>query len=321
MMQVSHVSLKVYPQDPRVCDPVPVTVPRDTFEPGRIRSAGLNLEAAPGTSDFARVNAHVMARRTQDLLEGYLGRSIPWAFGDRPLELKADHHPGRNAYYDRQLSLVSLQYFQMVPWDTTVRLANSADLTAHETAHAVLDGLRPGYGQGDNETLAFQEAFADCTALLVSLSFRENRALAVFQTGGNLRHPNLLSRFGEELGAALCYYEDPEREHLRSLLNSFRYVDPTTLPMPVPGKDDGILTSEPHSFSRVFSGAFYDVVEALYLHGIEREGLRPEEALRFAGETAGSLLMGAVDASPPDRGHFRDLAAGMMEADRRRNDG
>jgi len=44
-------------------------------------------------------------------------------------------------------------------------------------------------------------------------------------------------------------------QYLRNAFNDFHYVDPSSL---ADGSDDKTLTREPHNFSRVFSGAWYE---------------------------------------------------------------
>jgi hypothetical protein len=70
------------------------------------------------------------------------------------------------------------------------------------------------------------------------------------QTGGDLRKSNLVEGLAEQFGLNLGM-----KSALRKAINNFVYVKPETLPQRAP---DDQLCAEPHSFSRVFTAAFYD---------------------------------------------------------------
>src|SRR5947209_2623599 len=123
--------------------------------------------------------------------------------------------------------------------------------------HAILDSIKPELWDGLQEAAAFHEGFADVSAILSALQLPSLRATILTHTGGHLYRSSRLSRLAEQLGSAIRAQEpdavDPDC--LRNAVNSFTYDDPIELPQMAPASQ---LSSEPHSFSRVFTGAFFE---------------------------------------------------------------
>ncbi len=113
-----------------------------------------------------------------------------------------------------------------------------------------------------------------------------------------------------------------DRQYYRTALNEFKYIDPKKLPdddyPPTVGED--VLTREFHSFSRVWSGAFYRMLTAVY-EGNKAEGQEPSAALKSATDTLGhnwgkvgkSMLRQANRGE--DKTTFNQLAAVMLDRD------
>lgn len=333
-----NVKVNIYAQDPFVDGPITIDFERAKIgqnlsgervrisDPGREKARpdeNGNYLLAPGTVGISQVNAHFVTYATLDLFERYRGGKIDWAFGNT-LEVVPHKQEGRNAYYSRWEESTNFFYFPSNSLNTTVKTANSADVVSHETGHAMLDGLRPGFfGTWDAETGAFHEAFGDCAAMLFNLEHASNRSLIGEQSGGSLRQHNALSSLAEEFGAGVKRdNDDPSDDHktyLRTALNNFTYVPPSELP---PGRgDEDNLGREVHSFSRLFSAAFYDCLEGLYMQSIYSDRQCPDQALKTAADVAGPLLVRAIETSPSNRATFRGLALGMINADRELNGG
>lgn len=65
-------------------------------------------------------------------------------------------------------------------------------IVVHETTHALLDGLRPGFVYpAGADSMAFHEAFADVIALLQQLTFQEPLLETIQRTGGRLYSASL----------------------------------------------------------------------------------------------------------------------------------
>ncbi|MFI5799478.1 hypothetical protein [Streptomyces sp. NPDC051677] len=67
---------------------------------------------------------------------------------------------------------------------------------------------------------------------------------------------------------------------LRNLSNSFFFRDPVQLP---PNGPASTLSSKPHSFSRVFSGAFLKIVAGIF----RQQDLQDQAGLALSAEIAG----------------------------------
>jgi hypothetical protein len=125
----------------------------------------------------------------------------------------------------------------------------------------VLDAHRPELFDAPYiEVGSFHESFGDMSAILSALQLPSIRAAAMSGIKG--RKSSQLSRLAEQLGWALRKI-DPSlvnKDCLRNAYHSFNYVDPDTLPDDAPASK---LCAEVHSFSRVFTGAFYDILSAM----------------------------------------------------------
>ncbi|HSQ60929.1 MAG TPA: MBL fold metallo-hydrolase, partial [Acidobacteriota bacterium] len=205
------------------------------------------------------------------------------------------------------------------PWSLKQRIAGRH---GHLSNHDAADGLPELMGDRlpDPETAAFHEAFSDCSSLLVTLGEPAVRRAFLDEAGRSLRSSNLVSRLAEALGRAIHNnygpgaLSDPTR--LRDANNRFRHADPRRLP---PRGSDDTLTSEPHSLSRVFSGAFYHFVIGLLAEGVRGGG--GEELVEVARRRAGRLLARAVETLPPGEARFGDLAGRMAAIDREESSG
>ena len=195
-----------------------------------------------------------------------------------------------NAYYDRK----ALRFFREVDAKTgqLVEAGDSTDVVTHEQGHAILDAVRPDLWDAPHfEVAAFHEAFGDFAAILVALADPPLVESILAETKGDPARSNLVSRLAEELGAAVRDKYGPDAAlpgSLRDAVNEFQYVDPKTLPDDAPAR---ALSAEPHSFCRVMTGAFWDVLVVLF-----HSSAFPTAAASLAA-AAGSLSRHAVAAA------------------------
>lgn len=219
-----------------------------------------------------------------------------------------------NAYYDRG----SLRFFFFPdPWMKKVIYAcDGRSVVTHEFGHAFLDILRPDFWNTQApEIWALHEAFGDMTALLDGIRIDALAERALSETGGDLNKSNVLTKLAAEMGKGLWDYtqgkEGELRDALRDLTVRYEYTEPEKLPQQ--GRDDQIV-NEPHSFSRILSGAFYEMIVRMYEQN-KAAGMDPKTALQSAGDTAAHYLLNAVVGVPATVRIFNAMARQLMKVD------
>src|SRR5437762_11317133 len=100
------------------------------------------------------------------------------------------------------------------------------------------------------------------SAILSALQVTSLRGKVLDETGGRLNVNSRLSRLAEQLGWAIRQLSPTavDGDCLRNAANRFFYVDPNALPPSAPSTE---LSSEVHSFSRIFTGAFLDALSRM----------------------------------------------------------
>jgi hypothetical protein len=209
--------------------------------------------------------------------------------------------PEPNAFYDR----TGFLFFEATAGGRTSWAGASTDVVAHEVGHGLLDAMRPDlWDTPFLEVNAFHEAFGDCIALLTALDDARTRA-SVLRVG--LGRRNFLETFGEDLAAAIRRERPTHNASVpRRALNTLQWQLPSNLP--VQG-GPGALIAESHSFARVFTGCFWDLVRNLLGQATS------SAALRRAALRAGRLLVRGAAAAPETARFFRAVGSGMALAD------
>ena len=131
------------------------------------------------------------------------------------------------------------------------------------------------------------------------------------ETGGRLYHSTFLSRVAEELGWAIRQIrpQNVEPDCLRNAVNAFFYRDPMTLPTTAPAS---ALSSAPHSFSRVFTAAFFDALAGMVVIDNPQPTV---QSIQKVSRNAGQLLIDAVGNAPVVPNYFSQVAAQVVIAD------
>jgi hypothetical protein len=284
-----------------------VRLPRGDVATLQVRPSAPAGTYQPHTADFdywQTLAALAIGLRTWKAIDGApLHR---WFGEQKSLPVLTDNGDDLNAFYDRQ----SLQFFSHTFDGVTVHSCESVDVVCHEQGHGFLDAIRSDFFEVPFiEVGALHEAFGDCVAILAALRDRETRE-ALLAAPGDLSANQFVESLAEELGDAI------RREHgltsveagaLRHALNSFAWSDPTQLPSRAPADQ---LAGEVHSFSRVFSGAFYDVIRHVF-----QAGPRTSAGLLRASTTAGRLLVSALRTVPATPRIFAGVGQRMLQAD------
>jgi hypothetical protein len=219
------------------------------------------------------------------------------------LPILLDQGVDLNAFYDQQ----ALNFFHADVAGRRVYSAESPDVVTHEEGHAVLDALQPRlFAVSLIETAAFHEAFGDISSLLCALQLQQLRVDVLHETGGVLYRNSRLSRL-EQLGWAIRQNRptDVDADSLRNAVNSFVYRDPATLPTDGPAT---VLTSEAHSFSRVFSSAFLLALSNVF----STRPTKDEATLLAVSIELAQLLAKAIKAAPVVSRYYSAIAAAIV---------
>jgi hypothetical protein len=114
-----------------------------------------------------------------------LGRRMRWAFDGPQLLVVPRAGEWANAFYERESH--SLQFFYFDERGKRIFTCLSRDIVAHETGHAILDGIAPDlYDAVTPHSLALHEAIADIVALLVAFRSRQLSEAVLREQDGSI---------------------------------------------------------------------------------------------------------------------------------------
>lgn len=122
---------------------------------------------------FHQQNVYAIVMKTLARFEFALGRRISWGFRGHQINVAPHAFADANAFYSKQDQALVFGYFKGMSGET-VYSCLSHDVVAHETTHALLDGLRNRYTDPSSpEQAGFHEGFADVVALLSVFSLKD----------------------------------------------------------------------------------------------------------------------------------------------------
>lgn len=259
--------------------------------------------ARKDTRQFHQVNVWAIAQTVLDFFENSLygmGRPIPWGFEGNRLILVPHAGYGENAFYDRRSK--SLQFYYFGDEKAPVFTCLSHDVVAHETGHALLDGIRPLYFEYSSvQTAGFHEFVGDLTALLLILRRNEVRNLIALDTDADLRKDVIIASLAEQFGVEINGSEALRNAHEKVTLNQ-------------------ILKAEgPHFASRALTTAMFEImvrVANLYRTGATDDGQAKErtasQALAYTADRFPRLALRPIDLCPPMDINFLDYARAVL---------
>lgn len=137
--------------------------------------AGASDAQLLGDPQFHAQNVYAIAMRTLATFERALGRRVGWGFTGHQLKIAPHAFADANAFYTARDEALVFGYFPT--HDAEDAAANSAaglvfsclshDVVAHESTHALIDGLRHRFiDPSSPDQAGFHEGFADTVALL-----------------------------------------------------------------------------------------------------------------------------------------------------------
>lgn len=262
------------------------------------------LAPAEGTPQFHQQMVYAVAQTTISHFERALGRPALWAPGPSPdpQEPKNDSHYVQrlriyphalreaNAYYDPSKKALLFGYYPASADDpghhipgSVVFTCLSHDIIAHETAHALLDGLHRRLALATNPDMpAFHEAFADIVALLQHFTFPAVLRHQIAQARGDLRaHETILGQLAGQFGRTIG-----NRAPLRDAIGTLDKATGEWRPAPVDATEYE-RTLEPHQRGKLLVAAVFDAFLSIY-------DARVADLVRLYTGGTGVLPAGAV---------------------------
>jgi hypothetical protein len=298
-----------------------------------------------GNPQFHQQMVYAVGMMTIRNFERALGRRVLWAprhsrgaqsWGGKGYipRLRIYPHALReaNAYYSPEKRALLFGYFRAsrtragrnLPGGT-VFACLSHDVVAHETAHAILDGMHRLYIEPSSlDSLAFHEAFSDIVALFQHFTMPEAVRHQIAQLRGDLSQRSLLSGLARQFGEAIGRYG--------ALRDGIDDVDPTT---GQPDPSTITRTTEPHERGAILVAAVFDAFVTIYRSRVvdlirlvtgdtsrfPDEDLHPDLVNRLtteANKAAGHVLrmcIRALDYLPPVDVTFGDYLRALITAD------
>ncbi|SHH22251.1 hypothetical protein [Massilia sp. CF038] len=259
----------------------------------------------PDTPQFDAVHTYAVVRQTLTMYQRALAGNdatdtpLPWQWNDganvEPLTIFPYGLPNvMNAFYSRTEACLKFGDFVPIGQPSRVYTCRSLDIVSHETAHAVLDGLKPEWLLADNppQTGGLHESFGDMTAIFLTLSQLDQCEAIVAQTRARLHDKTFLADIAEQFGLALG-----RPNGLRNADNDITLSQAGT---------------EVHAISQVFTGAVYDVLADVF--ALERDPARKDDAavLHQVGAVIRGLVLRAFIAAPDHAATYADVVNAML---------
>ncbi len=260
--------------------------------------------ATPDTPQFDAIHTYAVVRQTLTMYQralagGASDSPLPWQWNNNvdvaPLVIHPYGLPNvMNAFYSRTQACLKFGDFIPAGQAQRVYTCRSLDIVSHETAHAVLDGLKPAWLLADNppQTGGLHEAFGDLTAIFLCLSQLDQCEAIVAQTKARLHDKTFLADIAEQFGLAL------------GRPNGLRNAD-----------NDITLSqagAEVHAISQVFTGAVYDILADLFALGRDPGKRDDALVLHHVGATVSALVLRALIAAPDQGATFCDVVNAML---------
>lgn len=299
------------------------------------RSALLDDGRTPSLGDtaFHQQMVYAVAMRTWEAFHAALGRDPVWGFRAQPdgrLRLRIRPHAFKeaNAYYSAETGELIFGYF-----DAGIKVSGrnraggrvytclSHDIIAHETTHALVDGMRRNFFLPSNpEVLALHEGVADLVAVFLRFSYPSVIDTAIAdcrscETIHQLPLTSIATQFGQATGLNRPLRRALDFEAERNIIAAF---DPNL---------------EPHELGAVLLQAVFEAFNTVYARKTQRvrdlaaryhssggpldptlASLLADEARTLARQFL-SIVIRAIDYCPPVDVTFGDYLRALITAD------
>ena len=286
---------------------------------------------------FHAQNAYAIIMRTVARFEFALGRRVGWGFDGHQIHVAPHAFADANAFYSKYDRALLFGYFVDPAADkdeNVVFTCLSHDIVAHETTHALIDGLRSRYTMPSvPEQMGFHEGFSDIVALLSIFSVREVVDAAFEPPRSGKRPANQISKrqfepemlrrsilfgLGEQFGSA---FYARRRDSLRRSVN--------LLPLASDGSETPYLDRpkyrEAHNCGEVLVAAVMNAFLNVWCNRLKRHfpdgkpadldrEIVVEEGME-AADTLLTMMIRGLDYTPPTDIRFGDLLSAVLTSD------
>lgn len=266
---------------------------------------------------FIQLNVFAAVWKTIYMFERQevLGRPVSWAFPAEQLLVVPRAGEMANAYYERDSHSIQFFFFPHSKdndGQKPIFTSLSRDIVAHETGHAILDGIVPHlYDAITPQALALHESIADLTALLMSLTSNKLTKFVVGERKDFISKPNAFSSIADEIGEAL------ETRPLRVLKNA-KTLNSKDTSVDRYGQPNYVGRHEPHKLSEVLSGALYEVLVEIYKELWRQKSREFKKTFLCLGSAAKQfkrMVFRALDYLPPGDISFADYGRAIIASD------
>ncbi|HEY8184583.1 MAG TPA: hypothetical protein VIF64_00860 [Pyrinomonadaceae bacterium] len=288
---------------------------------------------------FHEQNVYAIVMKTLARFEFALGRRISWGFPGHQINVAPHAFADANAFYSKHDQALVFGYFKGLSGQVIFSCL-SHDVVAHETTHAILDGLRNRYTDPSSpEQAGFHEGFSDVVALLSVFSLTEVVATLLQPKVGkkkkgesDLIDPDELTieKLRDSVLLGLAKQMGSEMEGVRG--NRAHALRRSVKLRPLTDKDDRKTYEkleefqEPHRRGEILVAAMLNAFLQVFRARIDKlERGRPGANLDLklvveqGADAADQLLtmaIRALDYAPPTDLQFRDYLSALITADR-----
>jgi hypothetical protein len=269
-----------------------------------------------GNPQFHQQMTYAVAMKTIGHFEKALGRPVLWRHRPDPQDENDDRvfvkrltirpHALReaNAFYSPQDVALQFGYFDASADDpgdhmpgSRVYSALSHDIIAHETTHAILDGMHRRFNEPTNpDVLALHEAFADIVALMQHFTIPGLLESEIRRVRGDIEAESMLGSLAVQFGRA--------RGGRGALRDAIGRIEDGKWTRDQPDPADLQKRLTPHARGAVLVAAVFDAFIAVYKSRIA-------DLLRIGTGGTGVVPAGAVH---PDLAHRLTVEAASTAA-------
>lgn len=261
------------------------------------------LTPSESNPQFHQQMVYAVAMNTIKNFEKAIGRKIQWSSKKIQPGTNKDYlhqyvdklviypHAVReaNAYYSAERKALLFGYFNSTPASDDLHMPGSVvysclshDIIAHETTHAILDGMFSRYMEPTHpDVAAFHEGFADIVALFQHFTFTDVLKHQLAKTRGSFSAENLLGKLAVEFGLA-----SGEHGSLRDAIGIINEKNEWVRAKPNLNAYREIF--ECHDRGSILVGAVFDAFISIY-------NQRSADLIRIATGGSGVLPVGEIN--------------------------